>query len=227
MEILSDDPSVLVGGLAIVAVIFLAMLRITQQGKYLFWALSAGGLALILLALDWLWVTDNERIESVVYDLRRAVMKADVEGVAKHLDPDVQFDMSGRSRGFYYERGSTVHGQAVIDTIRGLVQSARFDFLRINSLVTQAGAQSRRGTAEFHVVAAGTIEHIGFHGKFGAVDSVWSLGLRETSPNVWKVERISAVTLPDDAQRLFPQGDRESVPRRRLPDSAKGRAKRE
>ena len=32
--------------------------------------------------------------------------------------------------------------------------------------------------------------------NFGTANSVWSLGLRETAPGVWKVNRISPLYLP-------------------------------
>ena len=37
--------------------------RVTQQGKYLVWALTALGLAVAVVVIERMWVTDNERIE--------------------------------------------------------------------------------------------------------------------------------------------------------------------
>ena len=36
-------------------------------------------------------MTDNERIEQVVYDLRQAVLNSDAEGVLIHMAPNVQY----------------------------------------------------------------------------------------------------------------------------------------
>src|SRR5436190_604723 len=94
MTFLSEDPTYLVGALGILAVSFLMALRVTQQGKYLYWALGALGLAAAVLAIEHFWVTDNERIERVVYDLRRAVLASDVDGVLEHLTPDVEYVQS-------------------------------------------------------------------------------------------------------------------------------------
>ena len=41
MEFLSEDATYLAGGLATVGAIFLVLLRVTQQGKYLIWASAA------------------------------------------------------------------------------------------------------------------------------------------------------------------------------------------
>ena len=50
---------------------------------------SGSGAALVLVILvviiESLWVTDNERIEKVVYDVRAAVLKCDADGVLVHL----------------------------------------------------------------------------------------------------------------------------------------------
>src|SRR4051794_17723170 len=95
MTMLSEDPTYLAGALLLLAGAFAVALRLTQQGKYLVWALSAVGLALAVLAIERFWVTDSERIERVVYDLRRAVLASDAEGVLKHLTPDVQYLQNG------------------------------------------------------------------------------------------------------------------------------------
>ena len=80
MTFLSEDPTYLAGFLVLAAGAFLMALKVTQQGKYLVWALTALGLAVAVVVIERMWVTDNERIESVVYDLRRAVLAADRRG---------------------------------------------------------------------------------------------------------------------------------------------------
>src|SRR4051812_40096961 len=91
MELLSEDPTLLAGGLGVVALAALAALRVTQQGKYLIAAVAAVILALAVIAVERLWITDNERIERVVEDLRRSVAVSDAEGVIAHLAPDVEY----------------------------------------------------------------------------------------------------------------------------------------
>ena len=95
MTNLSEDPTYLAGGLLLVAGAFVVALNVTQQGKYLIRAGIALALALMVVAIEWFWVTDNERIEQVVYDLRRAVQNSDVEGVLAHMAPNVQYLAGG------------------------------------------------------------------------------------------------------------------------------------
>ena len=80
MTNLSEDPTYLAGGLLLLAGVFLVALNITQQGKYLVRAGIMLGLAFVVVAVEWFWVTDNERIEQVVYALRQAVLHSDADG---------------------------------------------------------------------------------------------------------------------------------------------------
>lgn len=229
MAMLSEDPTYLAGGLGMLAIVFLVALRVTQQGKFLVWAMVAGGIALLVLGIEWIWVTDNERIEAVVYDLRRAVEASDANGVIKHLTPDVQYEPGRAGR---YLQGPTLRGPLVVAMITSTLSVTHFDFVRISGLVTHAGAQTRRGTADFQVIAGGSTQSSGFTMNFGTTGSTWSLGFRETKPNVWQVERISPVQLPDGAQQVLPSdGGPDQRQRRRFrlpqlpaaPESTQGR----
>ena len=92
-------------------------LKVTQQGKYLVWALTALGLAVAVVVIERLWVTDNERIESVVYELRRAVLAANPEEVLAQLTPDVG----------YVQDGISLSGEATRGLIRDNLANAAFD----------------------------------------------------------------------------------------------------
>jgi hypothetical protein len=186
MEFLSEDPTFLAGSLGLIAAALFIVLRLTQQGKFLIWALAALALAALVLIVEWLWVTDNERLEYVVYDLGRAVARSDGTAVLDLLTPDVEF----------VAEGVAMPGEVTRTMIRSRIKSAKFDFLRINELRTNAGGQSRRGTAEFRVLAGGSIDGPTNSQNFGTLSSSWSLGFRETSPGVWRVNRITPIAGP-------------------------------
>ena len=90
-------------------------------------------------------MTDNERIEQVVYDLRRAVLSSDVEGVLIHMAPNVQ----------YLQGDTALSEDATRALIKANLSHVRFEFVRISDLQTSAGQQSRRGKAEFRVFTRG------------------------------------------------------------------------
>lgn len=225
MEFLSEDPTYLAGGLGLLAAAFLIALRVTQQGKYLIRALVALGLMALVLVVELVWVTDNERIEGVVYALGRAVAASDVPAVLDRLTPDVQFVVGD----------STMPGEATRELVKDRVGSARFDMLRITHLRANAGGQSRRGSAQFKVIASGSFEGSYAALNFASANSSWSLGFRETGPGVWKVNRITPVSVPGGQGviptgggtfrpvRPFPaSGDRTDRPRRAFPSGFGG-----
>jgi hypothetical protein len=182
MTYLSEDPTYLAGALTLVAGAFLIALNITKQGKYLVIAGSAFGLALAVVLIEWIWVTDNERIEEVVYKVRTAVLKSDAEAVIAHLAPEAM----------YSQDDTALSPDATRALIRSSVSHFHLEFARITALQTSAGEQSRRGKAEFRVLTKG-----GLRTSLDAIDGTraiitsWSLGFHETEPGVWKITRIS------------------------------------
>jgi hypothetical protein len=186
MTYLSEDPTYLTAGFLLLAGGFLVALKVTQQGKYLVRAGIALGLGLVVVVVEWLWVTDNERIEQVVYDLRRAVLNSNAEGVLAHLAPNVQ----------YLQGDTALSEDATRALVRVNLSRFRFEFVRISDLHTSAMRQARRGTAEFRVFTRGSLSD-----SSGTVDSgtritAWSLGFQETAPGLWKVNRISPISIP-------------------------------
>jgi ketosteroid isomerase-like protein len=206
MTFLSEDPTYVAGALGVLAGAFLIALRVTQQGKYLIWALSSLGLAMTVLLVERFWVTDNERIERVVYDLRRAVMTSDAEAVLTHLTPDVQ----------YVQHGTALPGEATRELIRNNLSNATFDFVYIRELQTSAGRQTRRGKAEFRIYAKGRLHTPLQDYSVGTADSTWSLGFQETDPGIWKVNRITPVSVPEGIRNVS------AAPRSREPSGGHG-----
>src|SRR5271166_3642958 len=204
MTFLSEDPTYLAGFLVLVAGAFLMALKVTQQGKYLAWALTALGLAVVVVVIERMWVTDNERIESVVYELRRAVLAANPEDVLAQLTPDVE----------YVQDGISLSGEATRELIRANLANAAFDFVHVQDLQTSAGRQTRRGKAEFRIYAKGTLRTSLATYNVGTANSTWSLGFQETAPGVWKVNRITPVSMTQ-GMALIPQSPSPSKTRGR------------
>ena len=158
------------------------------------------------MVVEWLWVTDTERIEQVVYDFRNAVLKSDADGVLAHMAPNVQ-----------YLHSETALSEALTrDLIRTNVSRVRFDFVRVSNLQTSVAQQARRGKAEFRVFTRGTVGLTPGMTDPGTAVTSWSLGFQETEPHVWKVNRISPVSIPREilaAPRLArcPQTDPRSA----------------
>jgi ketosteroid isomerase-like protein len=193
MQYLTEDPSYVLIGLGLLALGLLIALKVTQQGKYLLWAAGVGVLAALVFAFEWFWVTDAERVEGVVYDLARAVEASDVDRIKSHLDDKVIFGM----------KGMTMDGSMPMRIVFQLLRRTRFDFVRIGQLTTSAGSQTKMGKAVFKVTATGVFEEGGSELVMPPLSTEWDLGFAEKSPGVWKVTRITAITVPPIVSRAL------------------------
>mgnify|MGYP001090659437 FL=1 len=185
MTWLSDDPTWLAGSLGVAAVGCFLALRATQEGKYLIWGLSAAAAAVLVVVVERVWVTDEERVEAVVYDLRKSLLAGDAEGLLARMTPDVQ----------YVQEGEALSGPATQSLIRSSLANSDLETVRVYGLQTSVGRQSRRGKAEFKVFTQGSILGPFGMGGAGAANTAWSLGFEEDEPGVWKVNRITPISL--------------------------------
>jgi hypothetical protein len=186
MSLISDDPTWLAGGLVLAALACFLAMKATQEGRYLVWGLGALAGAGLVVLVEWAWVTDDERIEAVVYGLRTSLLAGDVEGVLARMTPEVQ----------YVQEGRTLSGDETRSLIKTSMSGSQFETLRVYALQTSAGRQTRRGKAEFKVFVQGHVQGPFGLGGAGTANTAWSLGLEEVKPKVWQVNRITPVSLP-------------------------------
>jgi hypothetical protein len=119
------------------------------------------------------------------------VLNANAEAVLAHMAPTVQ----------YLQGDVALSEDATRDLVRANIDNARLDFVRISDLQISVGHQSRRGKAEFRVFARGSLQ-APFTANGSTAVSTWSLGFVETEPGVWKVNRISPISIPVGALAL-------------------------
>jgi ketosteroid isomerase-like protein len=206
---LSEDPWPLITVLGIVAAGCLIALKVTQQGKYLVAMLIALALAGGIWLVERAWVTDNERIEDVVYALGRAVARSDADAALDLMTPDVTLTMPGaplsrdqlQAVRRFAPRAGAVADALTREAIRAALENARFDFLSITRVKAHAGARTRMGQAEFRVFASGTVEGDGVRWNFAtdASGTDWAMGFREVDGR-WKIESITAIRVPRNWQ---------------------------
>jgi hypothetical protein len=182
----AEDSIYLAGFFILVAATCLIQLKVTQDGRYLLWALGALGMAALTYTVERLWVTDTERIKQVVYDLRKAVAYNSVQGVLDNLTTDVEF-----------VQGATgLPSDLTRELIRVNLANATFDLISVQDMQISVGRQTRRGKAEFRLYAKGTLKTSRGTCEIGASSSTWSLGFQETGPGHWKVNRITPISVP-------------------------------
>ncbi len=187
MTYLVEDPTYPLIAIGLAALACLVTLQVTRQGKFLIWGVSLLGVGAILAGVERLVVTDTERVEAVVYDLASAVSNSNVEAVEALLAPEVSLG-----------RRDQTEGIGPVRILLPILRQVRFDFLKVRHLNAQAGSQTKRGTAEFKVSAGGVAVagSFGVEQPFAATNTEWSLGFREVSPGIWRVTRITAISLP-------------------------------
>jgi hypothetical protein len=188
LHYLAEDPWPLVIVLGMVAFGFLVALRVTQQGKHLLRAIICVALAMAIWTLERFWVTDNERIEKVVYELGHHAERSDVDALFRLLTPDVSFSSAS----------TTLKGPFARAFVSANLKATHFDFVRISRVDAEAYPLSRTGKAEFRVHTGGTWAHYNF--LTGPEGSDWSVGLQELPDHQWKINRITATRLPGNFQ---------------------------
>lgn len=192
MEMLSDDPTYLAGGLGALGLVLLVATKATQQGKYLIGAGVALGLMVLVLIVEQIWVTDQEHIEETVYGLAKAVSESKAEVAASFLAPECRLDPgNAESNRLVQLVVGRIGNTKPADWLRQNLDNLQFDYLKITRLHTSAGAQSRLGTAEFtaHTMGRTKEPYAGFGTPPAGME--WSFGLREVEPGQWKITRIS------------------------------------
>ena len=150
-------------------------------------------LALLVLLIEQIWVTDAERVEAKVYALGAAVGASDVNGALELLSDDVE----------YVAGDDTMPPEATREMVKRVLGAAKFDFLRISKLRARVGAQSRRATADFHVLTSGSVTTAYNDLNFATTNTSWSLAFKEDGPNNWKVVRITPVYIPNSQNILL------------------------
>jgi hypothetical protein len=182
---LAENPWYLAGAFGLVAVGFLIALKVTQNGRNLVRALIALGLAATVLVVEQFLVTDNERIEWQVKALIAALADSDATRMKALMDEHVIFSM----------RNATLGDELDLAWLTDRLKDLKFDWIHLSRLSTSAGDQTRRGSAEFKVGAAGTYTMGGIGHNF-AGNSEWSLGFRKLPDGTWKISRITAQVFP-------------------------------
>ncbi|ADV64106.1 hypothetical protein Isop_3549 [Isosphaera pallida ATCC 43644] len=208
-----DDPTWLYVVLAALAGLALSLTYITQLAKYLYGALVLLLLAGLIALADWWVVTDRERITEAVHDMAEAARQSDAKRLLSWFDleavtlPPIPGRGSKRPQVVeatiqFLERPLTA--AAMTRLIQRELEAHRFEMVRVSGLKVRILEQQRRAEARFRVLAAATPRQPGPSDRYGAGSGVLdlTLGFREVSQGVWKVDTVDS---PDEAiQRLRP-----------------------
>ncbi len=195
MSLIFENPWPLIWVCLGLAAMLVVAMRMTQQGKFLLWAAVVAALAGLLLVADAVVVTDAERVEMVVDALVDGVRKSDPDAVLALLSDSISIEDIGGQQ--------IASGPTARLFVRLGLEAVRFDILQSGSRRVEVGAISRQAKVDLRIFVAGRFAGSQLGAGFGTKPgegSDWSIGLDEIEKGVWKIERITPISLPGDAR---------------------------
>ena len=190
----AENPWPLIWVLALAALGLVIAMIATGRGKYLLGVWVLAGLAVVLLALEWFWQTDRERVDQIIVDLAAAVQLEDANEIAKHLAPNGHYGSLDR------------------EGIRRLAESTfrNFDIdkLTINGKKTEVSTLRKQATSEFLAVVRGKQSNI----EFNPYPTRWILTFDQSKSGDWLVVDIQQIPAFGESRQPIGPPDRSSLP---------------
>jgi hypothetical protein len=187
-----ENPWPIILGLAAILIVFAAAFVMTQNGRHLLRAVGVAAVAVLLLVVDYAWTTDREKIAGTIRSMADAVKHNDEPALKQYLAPTAVYVQGGEGDGVRFESplGQTLLKQAL--------DQMRFDLLSVRQLEISAGKRTRKGKADFEVMATGTWNPPlgGSAINFPPTPSSWSIGFSKQQDGRWLADRITPTRLP-------------------------------
>ena len=152
-------------------ILFIAMVG-TGRGRYLVWMGVVAALAMLLVVLEWVLVTDRERVDAVVDQMARAVRHKDFDAVLRHLAPQCHFGGYDRER-----------IRELADTE---LRDIEIDRITVSDRHTQVFPQRKQATAQFLAVVRGKQSKV----EQPPYASRWMLTFHQDTTGQWQVVEI-------------------------------------
>ena len=169
-------------------VLLIAMVG-TGRGKLMVWMVVVAALAVVLVIVEWLLVTDRERVEGIVDQMARAVRNEEIDGLIRHLAPRCHF------------------GDLDREGIRRLAASALRDIeiekVTLSDRKTHVFPQRKQATAEFLAVVRGRQSNV----DFPPYASRWIFTFHQDPAGEWQVVEIERLqAFGENRQPVPPPG---------------------
>jgi ketosteroid isomerase-like protein len=130
--------------------------------------------AIVLLAVDFLVLTDREAIQQALEDVRRAFLKKDVERVLSYLADEFRFQQFGRA-----ETAKALHV---------LANSGELTRLRLVRCKVVVSPTARTAEATFDTIADGRF----LQREYNLWRTSWRVQFRKSDGNRWLVVRAES-----------------------------------
>lgn len=174
-HLFAEDVWTLIWVIALLALVLLIAMVATRRSRLLIGIVSLAALAVVLLVIERLWVTDRERVDAIIDDIAQSVRQGDTEGIVRHLAPQCHYGSLDR------------------EGIRRMVDSVFHTFelekLTISSRKTELFSRRKEATAEFLAVVRAKQANL----ESGPYPTRWTLTFTQTSTGEWQVLEIQQI----------------------------------
>ena len=175
--------------LALAELVLLIAMVGTGRGRFLVWIGMLAALAVFLVVLEWLIVTDRERVDGIVDQMARAVRNEDIDELLRHLAPQCHFGAMDR--------------EAVRQLAASVLHEIEVDRVTVSDRTTQVFPRQKQATAEFLAVVRGKQSQV----EFAPYPSRWVLTFHQDPAGQWQVVEIEHLqAFGENRQPLPPPG---------------------
>jgi hypothetical protein len=120
----------------------------TGRGRYLIGIAALGCLALVLVIVEWSWVTDRERVDGIIDDMARAALHEDSATLVGYLAADCRYGSMDRN--------------AIAAFADSIFRQFAIDRVSVSSRKTDVFPVRREARAEFLAVVRGRQNNVDF-----------------------------------------------------------------
>ncbi len=186
-SLIGDDAWPLIGAIAFAALVLAITLVATGRGRLLVGIIILAALVPLVLMVEWIWVTDRERVDSIIDQLAVAARNEDAAEMARYLSPKCRFGPLGRDE--IQHRAAAIFQRFVIDRVS------------ISSRKTMVFPHRKEATAEFLAVVRGKQNIV----DFTPYPTRWILAFTQDSGGSWLVVEIQQIAaMGENRQPLSP-----------------------
>jgi hypothetical protein len=188
---LGDEVWPLIGLIAIIALGLAIAMVATGRGRFIAGIVALGCIALLLLAIEYLWVTDRERVDGIIRDMASSAVREDAAAMVRHLSPRCHYGKLDRAA---IERlAASTFDQFAIDRVN------------ISSRKTELFPMRNEARADFLAVVRGRQDNV----EFRPYPTRWILTFVKSPQGVWQVEEIEQIPALGSGNREVGIGNRE------------------
>jgi hypothetical protein len=183
-----EDVWPLIGLLAVIALgLGIAMVG-TGRGRFLIGIIALACLAVSLLVIERLWVTDKERVDGIINEMAQSALREDSAAIVRHLSPQCRYgnlDRSGIER-----LAAATFAQVALDKVS------------VSSRKTEVFPMRGEARVDFLAVVRGRQNNV----EFSPYPTRWIFTFVQNQQGAWEVEEIQQIpAFSESRQPIAPQ----------------------